>query len=150
MAGIDKALQQLVAMTKNVEQRKLLWTNASTTSTFAEQSINVELSGCDYADITYKAQHDKSSVNTVRIAVGASQDGSAMGSISTYRPTTVTSAKVTFGTGRYYTGYNQSTNGTGPGFCIPIAIYGIKTLNGGVLLNLIKRVLGGRCIAWQA
>lgn len=105
---------------------KKMWSNASPASTFNNQTISLSLSGYAYVDVTYRAQNDKASEYTTRIPVGGSADGGGIGSVSVYRPTSVSTAGVTFGQGRCYASYNASSITQSGNYGIPVAIYGIK------------------------
>ena len=102
----------------------LLWTNASPTSSFAAQTVSIDLS--EYSFVLVGLNQDTGNNNYIYTEI-ALVDGKIhmfMGNFSgtvTRRMTTVTTAGVEFGNGQ--TGTSFSTDNAK---MIPISIYGIK------------------------
>lgn len=124
----------------NLEQgitKELLWENASPTSSFAVQTISIDLSKYNFviveaqfassADIRTQvsARTPKSSgSNTVnRIGIGTGGT-SAPFMYYVYRNFTVNSAGVYFGEG--YRSKSSMAEEMNNGYCVPLAIYGVK------------------------
>ena len=51
---LDKVLQAILKMLKKKDERVLVWTNASPTSTFNPQKINIDLSDADIVKVFFK------------------------------------------------------------------------------------------------
>jgi hypothetical protein len=136
-ATIDKALQQLVAMTKGVKQYVELWKNASPTSNFAAQTISLNLSDYDGVRIVWKPSTTGGERIITDGVIGndylfnfiANGNASAIAELRTRKVTiSTTGCSFTAGYGKTIT---VTSAGTQAGYCIPVSIYGIKTLNGG-------------------
>lgn len=112
----------------------LLWSNASPTSSFAAQTVSLDLSEYGYIDIECRHTTSKDEYVVVRIPKGQSYYNyfvSELDDTSSYNPhfrsrkITTSDSGVTFGGG-----YNKSAGATyaqtGNNMCVPIRIYGVK------------------------
>lgn len=101
---------------------ELLWTNASPTSAFAEQTVSLSLSGytfvCIFAHSFSTSQTDKDGfIGIVGQPMGLQSNGRGYA-----RYANITTTGVTFGPGYNGTiGVNQNNQ-----VCVPYQIYGIK------------------------
>lgn len=111
---------------------KLLWENASPQSTFAEQTISLDLSGYDFVAITFMSSTDepenwKTQIFPANHGGVLTSSNSATGVSPPYYETnrsfTISETGITFGAGRY--SYGTTQNNVDPMRCIPEKIYGI-------------------------
>ena len=107
----------------------LLWTNASPSADFSEQTIQLDLS--NYTKLLIEISISKTEslrcATIVQVGMAASQGTvcgpSADGSVISREITSITSSSISFGKGAYVNGSTVArTNKSG----IPIKIYGIK------------------------
>lgn len=111
--------------------KKLLWANASPTSTFSTQTINVDLSEYDELEIEYKSSTGSAYSNIIKTNVGrggfmfsfAGQNESGNLTLN-YRSFTSSKTNVEFNVAysKNVTGATQTT----ATYIIPVAIYGVK------------------------
>lgn len=116
------------------EYRKLLWTNASPSTTFAAQTISLDLSDYEEVEVEY-VDHNVhiSTMSQIRVKIGQSGSMNIMIGNSSYssgvpfvanRRFSVTQTGITFGDGA---GTPVSSSlATRNDSCIPYRIYGIK------------------------
>ena len=116
------------------EYKKLLWTNSSPTSTFAAQTISLDLSDYEEVEVEY-VDHNVhiSTMSQIRVKIGQSGSMNIMIGNSSYssgvpfvanRRFSVTQTGITFGDGA---GTPVSSSlATRNDSCIPYRIYGIK------------------------
>lgn len=104
----------------------LLWTNPDPTSSFAAQTVSVDLSGYDAIEIvgTGGVQTPRLFINKMLVDGNNWAMFSVSGASSYYynRHVDVLTTGLTFSTG-----YRNGTAGTG--YCIPLKIYGIKGIS---------------------
>lgn len=105
---------------------ELLWTNASPTSSFAAQTVSLDLSGYDAVLIDVNCAYEFPDFGTCFVCMvgrGVYMDVWNPTQNSKYfREATVASTGVTFGQGYFSTGANNNC-------AIPFRIYGIKGVN---------------------
>lgn len=97
----------------------LLWTNASPTSSFAAQTVSLDLRGYDAVVIVVDADRRHTFPCFVGFQYDLSYLPSGYNAASFGRLATVSSVGVDFGAGYYNTGANNTV-------AVPQAIYGIK------------------------
>ena len=144
MSIIDNALQQ--SMQDQVKKKKL-WTNASPTSSFAEQKVSLDLTG--YQGVRVKLAYNNSSMSDIQaefdIEIGKQTHAVMFGPLTAEGTTILTTARMltaeTDGV-EIETAYAKNTGMTAEGTVnntrqIPIDIYGIKNILGGVIHKLI-------------
>ena len=119
-----------------VETRTLLWTNASPTSEFANQTLSLSLSEYDAVEI--ECCYGSSYTNVVETGIYkksyTQQYMTCHGDIKTnntgfyisQRLVTVTASGITFGKGTYKNISAAAKGAEGNNHCIPLKIYGIK------------------------
>lgn len=122
-----------------MEEWDLLWENASLSSAFAAQDITLNLSGydflmCVYAYATSTPTPRQSNIfpNTIGTSVTV-QFISGVSAATAY--VNIRSASISETGIHFSSSYRRSLNATaapseGSGQCIPVAVYGIKGLNG--------------------
>ena len=124
----EKELELLGGISK-----KLLWQNASPESTFANQTVDMNLSEYDFVDIFYIENRGGTYEHHERIRVGKNgaldaESGIKATTASTFhvvRNVTTTTNGVQFGPGGYkYTGSSAYTENNN--YSVPTAVYGIK------------------------
>ena len=102
----------------------LLWTNPNPSSTFAAQTIPINLSSWHLIAILAKPQETGSTTSVFLAAVGTDNILSVpnIGSTQYFykRNATISSSGITFSTG-----YRNTNGTTGTGYCIPTAVYGL-------------------------
>lgn len=117
-----------------------LWENASPTSSFAAQTVSLDLNDYDMVEISFYQATNQPYMHTKRIVVGSSSDlgvvttrfletsgTSTSGSWTTSRQVTTSTTKITFGAGAYeYVYVNSDNHIVNNIYTIPVAIYGIK------------------------
>ena len=101
---------------------ELLWENPSPTTSFAAQTVALDLSEYDEVEVQFS---DTSYRVKLRIGDEVSRTYSR-DNYFTYRNIRATSTGIVFGTGGYYGAYNSGNPVTGDGYAIPYRIYGIK------------------------
>lgn len=118
--------------TTEYAQIKLLWTNASPSSSFGSQSVDVNLSGYDFVKIDFNIYVDAGNYSdyTVSSSVKVGEKGivfsnSDTGTEPSSRSFITTTSKVSFGYAYYYTSISGSLKESS-GLLRPIRIYGIK------------------------
>lgn len=103
----------------------LLWTNPSPTSTFAAQTLSIDLS--DYSFLIIKSTRSNGSTfyvsSLVEVGGGTTTilGGAESGLTLVGRNVSATSTGITFSTG-----YLNGNSGTNTAWCIPVSIYGIR------------------------
>ena len=119
-----------------VETRTLLWTNASPTSEFANQTLSLSLSEYDAVEI--ECCYGSSYTNVVETGIYkksyTQQYMTCHGDIKTnntgfyisQRLVTVTASGITFGKGTYKNISAAAKGAEGNNYCVPLKIYGIK------------------------
>lgn len=111
---------------------KSLWTNASPTSDFAEQTISLNLSDYEYVLVRYLYSKDYQSIDQIAIVkVGRDAYLTFTGGVSTsiyisQRTINVGSNSVAFGAPVYKTYASTSKPTANNKYCIPVEIIGIK------------------------
>ena len=108
-----------------VEKKTLLWTNASPTSGFANQTVNLDLSNYDSLEIEFKTYAGSNSFHVSRHRIGVeSVLTTATGGSATLAPVmrvfTSNASGITFVD---FFDWNFGKNNT---VCVPTKIYGIK------------------------
>lgn len=128
--GKTTALEALLAL--GGIQIKKLWENASPTSSFAAQTVSLDLSGYDRVAITYIASTLLSDSYSIDADVGKVTQMTALTSASNAsvvyvsRVATVTKTGINFDYGYGKSIYSTTAASPGNSNVIPIAIYGIK------------------------
>lgn len=107
---------------------KTLWTNASPTSTFANQTLNLNMSG--YAMLLVLVRRSASLGITgycpLLVGDGETRALTVVGNSLSYRYATVGTDSIVFGEGRWYSSYAGSGGSTTDnGNIIPLVIYGV-------------------------
>ena len=101
-----------------------LWTNPNPSSTFAAQTVSIDLSSWHLICILAKPQETGATTSAFLAAVGTQNILSVpnLGSTQYFykRNATISTTGVTFSTG-----YRNTNSTTGTGYCIPTAIYGL-------------------------
>lgn len=109
---------------------KLLWENPNPTSSFAAQTLELDLSDFAAVYITFIISEAYQRCSTHMVPKNESsypqRIASVYGSTQCYRDVTVTNTSITFTTGSYlkFSDSNEVTTGTGAGYGIPYRIYG--------------------------
>lgn len=131
---VEDFLADINAQGTPSEYRKLLWTNASPSTTFAAQTISLDLSDYEEVEVEY-VDHNVhiSTMSQIRVKIGQSGSMNIMIGNSSYssgvpfvanRRFSVTQTGITFGDGA---GTPVSSSlATRNDSCIPYRIYGIK------------------------
>ena len=121
-----------------VETRTLLWTNASPSSAFANQTLSLSLSEYDAVEI--ECCYGSSYTNVVETGIYkksyTQQYMTCHGDIKTnntgfyisQRLVTVTASGITFGKGMYKNVSGAVKGAEGNTYCVPLKIYGIKVV----------------------
>lgn len=134
---IDNALQQLF---KDSCKTKKLWTNASPTSTFAEQSIKaIGLSGHDMYEIVFEFHITNTLTNTQTAKVGKGMLLNQNDSRAIYRRNVTVSGDILSFTTVDGINVANSSIISDNKYLVPIEIYGIKILGGA--LRKVKKAL---------
>lgn len=119
-----------------VETRTLLWTNATPTSAFANQTLSLSLSSYEAVEIEFC--YGSSYTNAVETGIYkksyTQQYMTCHGDIKTnntgfyisQRLVTVTASGITFGKGMYKNVSGAVNGAEGNTYCVPLKIYGIK------------------------
>lgn len=106
---------------------ELLWTNSSPTSSFAAQTISLDLS--DYAYVVIKMGVDTANLDHVCNFIALIDGGATRCEFSSrvimFRDATVTTSGVSFGVNATVSSYNGTVNNTNTN-SIPLYIYGVK------------------------
>ena len=119
-----------------VETRTLLWTNASPTSEFANQTLSLSLSeydaveieccyGSSYTNIVETGIYKKSYTKQYMTCHGDIKTNNT-GFYISQRLVTVTASGITFGKGMYKNVSGAVKGAEGNTYCVPLKIYGIK------------------------
>ena len=137
MSMLDKALQTLLGMA----HKEILWKNASPSSNFSKQKINLNLSGYDAAVIKAVEQvnGDDYRKNTIfqicenneqstLLGIGAFETGKT--TVAIERSFKVMPSGVDFNNA-YYRNIDSTGGTTANDSYVPLIIYGIKLLGGG-------------------
>lgn len=104
-----------------------LWTNKSPASTFAAQTIALDLTDCAAVLITARRSTSLASeASFLYPADGVQRFLSVPGNTINYRYVTVNSNGVVFGDGRWYSSYQANGSTTDNGNVLPQVIYGLK------------------------
>lgn len=123
----SEALENLNAL--GAMSMELLWENASPESEFAAQTVQIPLSGYDFALIyvydANKAPYDADGLVGFIIPVGKSGTLTTVNYQITYRKAVVATSSVTFTKALYIKTLNEAGSDAGKR-CIPHYIYGIK------------------------
>lgn len=106
----------------------LLWTNPSPTSTFASQTVSLDLSGYDYIYIVYDGVVGSSKLyNSAFIPTSLpSYTFVHCADFIYHRALTISSSGIVFAGGKYTRTYGSSTFTDIATACVPIYIYGVK------------------------
>lgn len=122
---VEDAVANGIANAGHMEM-ELLWENASPTSDFAEQTVNVDLNGythykvlCTATNATYKNTIVPSDIIPVDKGALISYGWGDVNTVAHRRITATTSNSITFGGASY-------NKAAGNSYVIPIEIYGIK------------------------
>ena len=107
------------------ETKKLLWQNASPTSSFANQTVNLDLSNYDSLEIEFKTYASSNAFHVSRHRIGVESvlttaTGGSATICSVMRIFTANASGITFSD---YFDWNYGKNNT---VCVPTKIYGIK------------------------
>lgn len=145
---IDKALQAILKMLQKKDERVLLWENASPTSLFSAQSIDIDGTGYDWCRITAYTSGDLITVDVPMNTNGVLRDfthdtGTQTEGLYLWtRHFRATTTKVTFEKAwlRLTNSASYSTDGS-QNMLIPQEIYGIKSSGGGKLASLFRKLL---------
>ena len=106
---------------------ELVWTNASPTSAFSAQVINLDLSEYDLIKILFKgwAQYEYS-IFEMEVAKNSKGRLGAPMDYNWNRDVATTNSSIIFATAKGYGTYGKTTTVDNDQACVPIAIYGIK------------------------
>ncbi len=123
MSTLDNAIQN--TFSESVKIRKV-WTNASPTSTFVAQKININMSQymCAVIVSVYHGDYEEGAVNMVFRAKSAQMNYA--GSYNMPRTATLSDTGVTFSVGRLVNPYGTVVTDNNRN--IPIEIYGIEVM----------------------
>ena len=146
MSLLDKTCQAILKMLKKKDERVLLWSNASPTSTFVAQTIALQAETYTAIEVVgsnvgQSEMYGKGYVSEKSILIGFA--GNAREFYWDGRFFTLNSSgSVTF-TDTRQTGWSGSAHvfAINNGACIPQKIYGIKSSGGGKLVNLFRKLL---------
>ena len=103
----------------------LLWTNASPSSSFAAQTISIDLSNYSWILIAHKAAASGSNLSVDIFLVGTQGHLRIVNSAIARRVASVSNTGVEFNAGYNLTQGGSSYN-TNNGVCVPYQIYGIR------------------------
>lgn len=120
MANLD----QIIDYVAEHIVKDLLWTNTSPTSSFAAQTVPIDLSDYSSIEIVWRWSTSDAGVFKQEFDKNTSSMIYAIANRRTYRECTISDTGVQFTTG-YYGDYNASTT-TSAYYAIPVKIYGIK------------------------
>ena len=134
---IDKALQAILKMLGKKDERVLLWENASPTSSFSAQSIDIDGTGYDSYRVTAYNRGDTIEIDIPVGGAGAFRDfthdtGTQTEGVYLWtRHITTTASKVTFEKAwlRLTNSATYSTDSS-QDMLIPQKVYGIKSSGG--------------------
>ena len=120
-----------------IERRKLMWTNSGAT-TFAAQTISMNLSGYEFVEVEfyYNNSNDAQIPQILKTKVGNNNDIMYFHGMNTdgvnentgLRRITVSTSGVQFGDYKYKNRRNGGTRTTANQFCVPYRIYAIDQL----------------------
>ena len=114
----------------NASAITLLWENPSPTTTFAAQTINLDLSGYEMMYVLHMAATDYQYLSITPLIndpdIGEQHIMSYAGTTISERGASVTDSGIVFTSGTYIKSSSSGTlsNGTGTGYAIPYRIYG--------------------------
>lgn len=139
MSVIDNALQTLFKLGIEV---KTLWENASPGSSFPEQNIKVNTSGCDFVLIPLKGAANAAGTlvggNLLLSNIGeaAQHVGQSSARMMSRGATWTSTGRIAINSCQIVNDYdNPGTRTNSPTHMVPLAVYGIKLL-GGVIHKL--------------
>jgi hypothetical protein len=137
-SGVWSAWRRVLNEDEKFTQIKLLWTNASTTSSFANQTLSVDLSDYDLVYVEFLTNCSTGGWKSYRItmtvpvnhdtewknykAVGFTESGANIG----FRAFHMGNNTIRFGESYYASSYATSLLTTNNNLYIPLRIYGIK------------------------
>ena len=110
----------------------LLWTNASPTSAFAPQTIDLNFSGYDYLIINFNVVSQSSLYDPIpnQIYMCKNEQGAyrinTSHNVFTTRSFIITSNGIIFNSGGFFSAYNSTTITEDNNVNIPYKIYGVK------------------------
>ena len=154
---LDKALQAILKMLKKKDERVLLWSNASPTSTYGEQEISVDTT--KFREVKVLAQfHPAGGTDNVQYAdvvelttpVGYAGDikmfshtyGSNTEAVYVWtRFVKVLTNKITFDQCWVRITNHATYASTQNTYLVPLKIYGIKSSGGGKLVSLLRNII---------
>lgn len=137
---LDKALQAILKILKKKDERVLLWSNASPTSTYAKQKVALPLNAGDTVRIESCLFNNYTRRRTIQdFTVG--QDGYLFQALSyiVWRTVFIDTSGVQFDNGQNTYVFN-STNMDNTA-CIPTRIWLVKSSGGGKLVSLFRKLL---------
>lgn len=112
-----------------IEQKTLLWENASPTSEFPSQTVSLDLSGYDAVEIKFKQWVNNTEYTTTKVFVGEKTPlqtfGDQYARENLRRYATASNSGIVFAICTVFNIPNTSSTESASG-CIPIKIYGIK------------------------
>lgn len=120
---------------ETVSNKELLWSNSSSTSEFAAQTVTLTKSATNFDTLMVVMQYANTNTSTgisfiSTNGVNEIMVGQNNGAAISKRDVTVSDKSVTFSIGRYNA---ANSEGSATSMCVPIAIYGIyfgsKTIN---------------------
>lgn len=145
---LDKALQAILKMLKKKDERVLLWKNASPTSTFKGQTLEIQWQSYDMlqfeCDFVTTGNVDKISATT-HCVENHVLHADYMYLTQTSAPRvaernfTCSPEGLTVSDGWY--GLASGKAAVNSDYLIPLAIYGIKSSGGGKLVSLFRKLL---------
>lgn len=152
---VRKKVSSIISSLNKKTEINLLWTNPNPTSSFAAQTVSLNLSGYDMVEIAFYQATSQLYTHTKRVLVGCVSDlgvvttrfletsgTSTSGTWSTSRQVNVKTTGITFGAGAYEYTYNNGNNHVvNNSYTIPLKIYGIK-LGGVVNHRFFRRWFG--------
>lgn len=137
MEILDKISQRLIKMIRKKDSTKLVWKNASPTSTFVKQSIAINVDANDLVTIA----HEGGSTSAKPGKGGhLFYDEYTTGWVIQHRTVSVHTDNVSFETAYTHKGYAEA-DATNNSKCIPLAIYVTKL--GGYFVAFFRRLQGG-------
>lgn len=123
---VDKALQQLINMFGDRTKIEKVWENASPTSIFNAQTINLELYVYTHVLLQYYiVKEDANGLQSVIVPVGSYGSMSIASSVNRLRVFQVSSTGIVFKAGNYWPVYGQGSEVDNT-WLTPYRVYGIK------------------------
>ena len=121
LSTMETAVNSKVQMTK-------LWKNSSPSSTFAGQTVSVDLSNYTHAGIVFKQANSSDFYYPLAIyqkGLSGAYAASSNGTLTRREISSISDKSIVFGNGMYYD-QTEETNKSSAGTLIPYMIYGIK------------------------